>query len=73
MTTDETLAVTGMSCGGCENAVQRAVGAMPGVTQVTASHRDNAVRVTFDPAAISRDDIARKITQIGYAVGASPG
>jgi copper chaperone CopZ len=71
MTTEDTLPVTGMTCGGCENAVQRAVGALPGVTQVTASHRDNTVRVTYDAAAISRADIARKITQIGYAVGAA--
>jgi copper chaperone CopZ len=71
MSTEVTLPVTGMTCGGCENAVQRAVGSLPGVQQVTASHRDATVRVQFDPARISRDDIERKITQAGYVVGAA--
>ena len=70
MSTEVTLPVTGMTCGGCENAVQRAVGALPGVQQVTASHRDATVRVTFDPAQVSREDIERKIAQVGYVVGA---
>ena len=50
--TELTVPVTGMTCGGCENAVQRALGQMAGVTQVTASHRDATVRVTFDPAVV---------------------
>jgi copper chaperone len=69
--TELTVAVTGMTCGGCENAVQRALGQMAGVTQVTASHRDATVRVTFDPAVVSRADLERKIGQIGYSVGAA--
>jgi copper chaperone CopZ len=63
-----TLPVHGMTCGGCENAVKRAVGAMPGIAEVTASHRDNQVVVTFDPAVVSAADIAAKIDQLGYAV-----
>jgi len=70
MSTEVKLPVTGMTCGGCESAVQRAVGALPGVQQVTASHRDATVRVTFDPVQVSREDIERKIAQIGYVVGA---
>ena len=50
MSTTLTLPVHGMTCGGCENAVKRAVGAMTGIADVTASHRDNQVVVTFDPA-----------------------
>jgi copper chaperone CopZ len=65
-----TLPVTGMTCGGCENAVKRAVGMLPGVTAVDASHRDAAVHVTFDPALVSRADIERRIGQLGYTVGA---
>ena len=38
MATALTLPVHGMTCGGCENAVKRAVGAMPGIAEVTASH-----------------------------------
>ncbi|MGE0360166.1 MAG: cation transporter [Vicinamibacterales bacterium] len=70
MTTEVTLAVTGMTCGGCENAVKRAVGLLPGVAAVTASHRDNLVQVSFDPAVIAAADIAGKIRALGYTVTA---
>lgn len=64
------LPVTGMSCGGCENAVKRAVGLLPGVTAVAASHRDAIVTVTFDPAKVTAADIAQKIRTLGYSVAA---
>jgi copper chaperone CopZ len=67
--TELILPVTGMTCGGCENAVQRALGQLPGVTHVAASHRDSTVRVAFNPAQVTRADLERKIGQLGYAVG----
>jgi len=57
-----------MTCGGCENAVKRAVGMMPGVTEVTASHQQDQVVVTFDAALVSAADIEAKIDKLGYAV-----
>lgn len=68
MPTTLTLPVNGMTCGGCENAVKRALGTLPGVSGVEASHRDQRVVVTFDPAAVSADDIAKKIGLLGYQV-----
>ena len=70
MATVLTLPVQGMSCGGCENAVMSAVGAMAGVSQVTASHTDAQVVVTYDPALVAPADITRKIGKLGYAVEA---
>ena len=69
MATVLTLPVQGMSCGGCENAVTRAIGAMPGVTAVTASHTDAQVVVTYDPALVTPTDITQKIGRLGYTVG----
>ena len=69
MATVMTLPVQGMSCGGCEGAVTRAVGAMPGVSAVTASHKDAQVVVTYDPALVQPADITQKIGKLGYAVG----
>ena len=69
MATVLTLPVQGMSCGGCEHAVTRAVGAMPGVTAVTASHTDAQVVVTYDPALVTPTDITQKIGRLGYTVG----
>ena len=65
-----TLTVTGMTCGGCERAVQRAVGLVPGVSEVAASHSANEVRVTFDPERTSRAQIVEKIGALGYHVAA---
>ncbi|MEW5983597.1 MAG: cation transporter [Acidobacteriota bacterium] len=63
-----TLRVTGMTCGGCEHAVKRAVGRLDGVTDVTASHAEERVGVTFDPARVTPDAIRQKIVAAGYTV-----
>jgi copper chaperone len=62
------LTVTGMTCGGCENAVKRAVSMIQGVSAVHASHRDNRVTVIYDEAQANRDTIARAIERAGYTV-----
>lgn len=63
-----TLTVTGMTCGGCENAVKRAVSMLNGVADVTASHRDNRVTLTYDAAKVDRAAIAKRIEDAGYHV-----
>lgn len=65
-----TLRVTGMTCGGCEKAVTRAVGQLEGVSDVAASHQEERVQVTFDEAKVSREAIEAKITRLGYRVQA---
>lgn len=65
-----TLHVTGMTCGGCENAVKRALGRVEGVVDVTASHVEERVGVTFDPAKVTLDVITQKIAAAGYTVAA---
>jgi copper chaperone len=65
-----TLHVTGMTCGGCENAVKRAVSRLPGVAAVNASHQDNRVVVEYDDALANRAQIADAIAKAGYRVSA---
>jgi copper chaperone CopZ len=43
MATTRRFGVTGMTCGGCERALGRAVSQLPGVESVTASHAEQAV------------------------------
>jgi copper chaperone len=62
------LHVTGMTCGGCENAVQRTLMKLAGVESVTASHAGNAVSVTYDPARVTAAAIRTAIRTLGYAV-----
>ncbi len=38
-----TLRVDGMTCGGCEQSVRRAVEQVPGVTEATADHQAGIV------------------------------
>ncbi len=68
MANELTLRVTGMTCGGCENAVKRAISLIDGVTATTASHRDERVTITYDPSKVDRDAIARAIEHAGYTV-----
>ena len=63
-----TLKVTGMTCGGCEKAVTFALSSLEGVSDVTASHRDNRVTLTYDPAKVDRAAIAKGIANAGYEV-----
>jgi copper chaperone len=61
-----TLQVTGMTCGGCETAVKRAVARLEGVSNVTASHTDNQVTVEYDRTLVDRAKITAAITRAGY-------
>ena len=54
-----TLKVTGMTCGGCENAVKRALARLEGVGDVTASHADDAGRRHVRPRPRSRPTRSR--------------
>ncbi|MEI6668006.1 MAG: heavy-metal-associated domain-containing protein [Acidobacteriota bacterium] len=63
-----TLRVTGMTCGGCENAVKRALGRLDGVGDVTASHSQEQVGVTYDAGRVTPDQITAKIAAAGYTV-----
>jgi copper chaperone len=68
MADELTLDVQGMTCGGCENAVKRVVSMVDGVSNVTASHSQNKVTVTFDPSRTNRQAITRAIETAGYQV-----
>ncbi len=62
------LTVTGMTCGGCEHAVKRALQQLPGVHEVLASHLANEVNVTFDEATVTPQTIRERIETLGYSV-----
>ena len=62
------LTVTGMTCGGCENAVTRALGRVPGVEAVNASHQAARVEVTFDEHRVTPAILKERIEALGYSV-----
>jgi copper chaperone len=68
MTRRVTLNVNGMTCGGCEHAVKRALTQLPGVEDVNASHKDALVEVAYDPDKAGPAQFTQKIEAIGYEV-----
>ncbi len=64
-----TLDVTGMTCGGCENAVKRALSQVDGVSNVQPSHEAHAVRLTYDPSKVNLAAVKSRIQALGYQVG----
>jgi len=67
--TRKMLSVTGMSCGGCEQNVEDALGALEGVTGVEADHEDDTVEVSAE-AGVSEAEIHAAIEDEGYDVSA---
>lgn len=62
------LTVTGMTCGGCENAVKKTLAKLPGVESVSASHADATVVVDYDASRVPREAIEDAIGKLGYVV-----
>lgn len=62
------ISVYGMSCEGCERTIQTAVGKLPGIQEVKASHLDSTVVVKFDKTQSSFDEMKNAITDKGYVV-----
>ncbi len=58
--------VTGMGCSACVAAVERAVKALEGITEVSVSLIENAMTVDFDESKLSVDKIIEAVTAAGY-------
>jgi len=62
-----TFRVSGMSCSGCESAVENGVGALTGVEEVAADHETDTVSVTGGEAG----EVVAAIDDAGYEVVAA--
>ena len=60
-----TVYVEGMSCSGCEQAVERALTAVPGVRSVSASAPDGMARVEFE-APCTAEQLSAAVDASGY-------
>src|SRR4051812_42364788 len=73
MSVTTTLAVTGMTCEHCVNAVRQELGALPGVQQVSVdlvNGGTSQVQVSSD-AALDPDQVVAAIDEAGYALAQS--
>ncbi len=64
---NQTFTVTGMTCGHCEMAVQRAIKQVDPQAEVTIDRSRNEVQVD---SSQPREALARAIAEEGYAVAA---
>ena len=65
-----TLSVTGMTCGGCVNSVQKVLAALPGVQSAEVSLTPGQARVTFDPSKLERAALVQAVVDAGFEVNA---
>lgn len=65
-TKKESYLVEGMTCSGCERAIQRSISGIDGVTAATADHSTSTVSVEFDPAKVNVEQIKAAVNKIGY-------
>ncbi|HUI99083.1 MAG TPA: cation transporter [Usitatibacter sp.] len=61
-----TLDVRGMTCPTCPLTVKVALEKQPGVADVKVDYRHNTAEVTFDPAKVSVDRLAKAVTDAGF-------
>jgi copper ion binding protein len=63
-----TLTAPDISCAHCRSTIEREVGSMSGVDEVSVDVDTRQVRVTFDPAQTSRAAITERLDEEGYPV-----
>jgi copper chaperone len=60
--------VNGMTCEGCENAINAGIKGLDGIATVESSFEEKWTKVKFDENLTSLDDIKASITETGYEV-----
>lgn len=62
------LAVSGMSCTGCEQRIEKALARCDGVLRNSADHKTGKVQVVFDPKKTSEQSVRSCVERAGYEV-----
>ena len=62
------LNVGGMTCEGCEKAIQAGIESLDGIASCESSFEEGWTRVKYDASKTSVEDIEGKITETGYVV-----
>jgi copper chaperone len=60
------LAVKGMTCGHCVQAVEKALRSSPGVTAATVHLDDGAAEVEYDETRVSPEQLTAAVADEGY-------
>lgn len=68
MTTQTTLNINGMTCGGCVNSVTNALKQIDGVSNVQVSLADKNAVIDFDDSKTNVDSLKQAVEDAGYDV-----
>lgn len=63
------LSVEGMTCSGCEIAIENSLIRLEGVSHADASHTEGTATVTFDPGKVNIDNLRKAVEGAGYQAG----
>lgn len=61
----------GFSCPSCVSKIEKQVGRLPGVKDVTVKFASSRVEVDHDPSVTTTDDIVAAIAKAGYTASYS--
>lgn len=64
----EVYLVEGMSCSGCERAVQKRISLLKGVSHVKANHQRATLALEYEPHEVNLDEIRQALSTIGYKI-----
>lgn len=64
-----TVKVPNISCGHCVKTIERELGDLEGVSEVSADQPSKEVRVEWDDDTLAWEDVSGFLAKIGYPVG----
>lgn len=62
------IKVSGMTCTGCEQSIEKGLKSKEGVETAKASHTKGVATVTYDKSRLSKKELAEAIENKGYTV-----
>lgn len=64
----EKLRIAGMDCADCALSIERSLSTMPGVSSASVNFAVGAAQVSYNPAVVGHEALARRIKELGYSV-----
>ncbi|AMK14323.1 copper translocating P-type ATPase [methanogenic archaeon mixed culture ISO4-G1] len=58
--------IGGMSCAACSGRIEKAIGAIAGVSSVSANYGNNTATVTYDDSVVTEDMVRDAVESAGY-------
>jgi len=65
-----TLAISGMTCGGCVRSVTNVLKALDGVAKADVSLEKKSAVVDYDPGKVQLEQLKRSVVEAGFEVAA---